>query len=291
MGYLHIENLYKNQEVLLFKECYALEKIHGTSAHVLFDPAGSIYFHHGGAKRETFNALFIPSELCEVYEREFLKSTKLYLYGEAYGGSMQRMSKTYGPALKFIVFDVKVDNNWLSVPQAEDVAHKFGLEFVAYWQIPTDLNMINTVRDNPSPQSMRNGMGMDNKMEGIVLRPIIEMVKNNGNRIIAKHKRDDFAETKTPRPVVSLDKLQVLQDAQAIADEWVTAERLRHVLDKLTVPVTIEGMREVIKAMQEDVFRESINEVVDSKEARGAVSKKTAQMFKTYLQEELRGRS
>ena len=34
MGYLHIDNLYKNQTIMLFKECYAMEKIHGTSAHV-----------------------------------------------------------------------------------------------------------------------------------------------------------------------------------------------------------------------------------------------------------------
>ena len=36
MGYLHIENLYRPiaQSILLFREVYALEKIHGTSAHV-----------------------------------------------------------------------------------------------------------------------------------------------------------------------------------------------------------------------------------------------------------------
>lgn len=28
MGYLHIDNLYKAQEILLFRTCYALEKIH-----------------------------------------------------------------------------------------------------------------------------------------------------------------------------------------------------------------------------------------------------------------------
>jgi len=29
MGYAHIENLYKNQEILMFKRCFAMEKIHG----------------------------------------------------------------------------------------------------------------------------------------------------------------------------------------------------------------------------------------------------------------------
>ena len=34
MGYMRIDNLYKNQAVLSFKEVYALEKVHGTSAHI-----------------------------------------------------------------------------------------------------------------------------------------------------------------------------------------------------------------------------------------------------------------
>ncbi len=29
MGYMHIDNLYKDQTILMFRECYALEKIHG----------------------------------------------------------------------------------------------------------------------------------------------------------------------------------------------------------------------------------------------------------------------
>ena len=35
MGYLEIKNLYADARVLGFKEVYALEKIHGTSANVL----------------------------------------------------------------------------------------------------------------------------------------------------------------------------------------------------------------------------------------------------------------
>lgn len=34
MGYMHIDNLYKDARVLSFKHVYALEKIHGTSAHI-----------------------------------------------------------------------------------------------------------------------------------------------------------------------------------------------------------------------------------------------------------------
>lgn len=30
MGYLHISNLYRDQRVLMFKEVFVLEKVHGT---------------------------------------------------------------------------------------------------------------------------------------------------------------------------------------------------------------------------------------------------------------------
>lgn len=30
MSYLHIPNLYKDQTILLLRECFALEKVHGT---------------------------------------------------------------------------------------------------------------------------------------------------------------------------------------------------------------------------------------------------------------------
>ena len=47
MGYLHIDNLYKAQDILNFKTCYALEKIHGTSAHLKWDN-GELTFFSGG---------------------------------------------------------------------------------------------------------------------------------------------------------------------------------------------------------------------------------------------------
>ncbi len=57
MGYLHIDNLYKNQEILMFKECYALEKIHGTSAHITWN-SPALTYSSGGEKHERFVALF-----------------------------------------------------------------------------------------------------------------------------------------------------------------------------------------------------------------------------------------
>lgn len=285
MSYLHIDNLYKNQDILLFKECYALEKIHGTSAHLTFNcnPKPSVHFSSGGEAHSRFVSLFDESKLLETFAVLALPlETCLKIFGEAYGGRQQGMSSTYGKELRFIVFDVMIGDNWLDVANADDVAKSFGLEFVHYVKVPTELAALDAQRDAPSVQANRNGIEGDKKREGVVLRPLIEVKKNNGSRIIAKHKGDDFRETAKPRPVVDLAKMEVLQEATAIAEEWVTPMRLLHVLDKLPGHC-IEKMREIIAAMREDVLREGSGEIVDSKFVSSAIAKKTAELYKQRL--------
>lgn len=279
MGYLHIDNLYKNQAILLFRECYALEKIHGTSAHVGWKD-GALRFFSGGEKHERFVSLFATTLVDQFVA---LGHSEVTVYGEAYGGSQQGQAYRYGKALRFVVFDVRVGESWLSVPQAADVAFKLGLEFVAYRRVSTDLEALDAERDAPSDQARRNGVEGDQPKEGVVLRPIVELTLNNGERIIAKHKRDEERETKTPRHV-DPGKLQVLEEARSIAEEWVTDTRLAHVLDKVQPAMDFAETGLVIHAMVEDVLREGAGEIVDSQQARKAIATRTAKMFKAYVQ-------
>jgi hypothetical protein len=280
MGYLHIDNLYKDQRILMFRECYALEKIHGTSAHVSWRD-GHVQFSSGGEKRERFVALFDEPKLVMAFAG--LGHDVAIVYGEAYGGSQQGQKWRYGEKLRFVAFEVQVGDLWLAVPQAHDVVTKLGLEFVHYAKVPTDLPALDAERDAPSEQARRNGIEGDQPREGVVLRPFLELSDNGGGRIISKHKRDEERETATPRKVVDPTQLQVLTRAVEIADEWVTPTRLVHVLDKMGPGVGIERMRDVISAMVEDVMREGAGEIVDSREARVAIGKKTAEVFKARL--------
>jgi len=277
MGYLHIDNLYKNTEILLFKECYAMEKIHGSSAHLQWKD-NKIIFFSGGEKHETFKKIF-DEEFLEIKFKELFENINVTIFGEVYGGKCQGMSETYGKEMKFIVFDVKVGDNWLDVPNAENVAKKFNLEFVDYVKVKTDLKLLNAERDKDSTQAIRNGCGEGKLREGVVLRPLIEVTKNNGSRIIVKHKRDEFLETKTKREV-NPEQLKILEDAKAIAEEWVTPMRLNHVLDKLGNPTEIEKTGIVIKAMIEDVTREAKGEIKESKQSMQFIGKKTAELYK-----------
>lgn len=285
MGYLHIGNLYKEQDVLLFRECYAMEKIHGTSAHVLWKD-NKVAFSAGGASHDNFVKLFDEEKLRQGFAGTGLE--KIVIYGEAYGGKCQGMSETYGKELKFVAFDVKMNDVWLSVPQAHDFAGKtLGLDFVHYVKIPTTFEAIDAERDADSVQAVRNGVGTGKNREGVVLRPLIEVRKNNDERVISKHKRDEFCETKTPRPVMDPAKLEVLAQAERIAEEWVTLERLNHVLDKMP-GAGMENIPDLIRAMREDVYREGKGEIVESKEAEKSIGKRTAILFKQLLNDRMR---
>jgi hypothetical protein len=122
-----------------------------------------------------------------------------------------------------------------------------------------------------------------------VLRPLIELRKNNGKRIIAKHKGKAFAErVHTPKvQETDPDKLQVLVDAAEVADEWVTSMRLVHVLDKLEWS-DMGDTRKVIDAMVEDVRIEGKGEIEWSRLVDKAIANKAAKMFKQHLMDKLK---
>ncbi len=282
MGYAHIENLYKNQEIMLFRECYAMEKIHGTSAHVTWKD-GRVFFHPGGESYVNFVKVFDAEALKLAFEA--LGHPEITVFGEAYGGKQQAQSHRYGKVLKFVAFDVKIGDRWLSVDKSDSVAKKLGLEFVHYVRCSTDIETLNAERDAASVQAVRNGIETPQPREGVVLRPLIEVTTNDGSRIVSKHKRAEERETKTNRELTDPSQLAVLEKAEDIANEWVTPTRLQHVLDKMEPGIGLDRTRDVIVAMVEDVVREGKGEIVDSKDARKAIGKKTAELFRKRFQD------
>lgn len=288
MGYLHIENLHKDTSILLFKECYAMEKIHGTSAHVGLHNR-TLNMFPGGEKPDKFAALFDTEALLRSLIDKFGEG-EVVIFGEAYGGKQQGMSKTYGEELKFIVFDVKIGDLFVDVPVAEKIAGDCGFDFVSYARVPTSALALDAERDRPSVQAARNGCeGNTDRFgfcppirEGVVLRPIHECQFNNGKRVISKHKRAVFSERVTDVPLDGA-KLKVLEDAQGIAREWVTATRLEHVLDKLGNPTDMSATGKVMAAMVEDVTREASGEIVDTPDVRKAIGRAAAALFKAKV--------
>lgn len=297
MGYLKIKNLYQAPELAtgLLGRVYCLEKIHGTSAHVSWD--GSLKFFSGGEKHERFVALFDQTVLEAAFVA--LGYPSVVVHGEAYGGKQQGMGKTYGPDLKFVAFDVKIGETWLSVPDAHDVAKKLGLAFVHYVEAPATVESLDRERDMPSVQAALNGTaGPDAPKirEGIVIRPLIELQRSDGSRVIAKHKRAEFGETATPRVVDDPVRAVALADAQKIAAEWVTPMRLVHVMGSIgghgrgsrrcVGPLTMSDTPAVISAMIADIRAESEGEInwdADKHGIEKAIGRATAKLFKEGL--------
>lgn len=276
MGYLKIPNLYRPEAapLLLFKELWALEKVHGTSAHLGHTPEKGLFFFAGGCPHDQFVKLFDPV----VIER--LSRGNCTIYGEAYGGKCQGMKKTYGDALRFIAFDVRIGDSWLAVPNAVEVATGIGLEFVPHEKVSCDLPALDAIRDRPSEVAKLRGITEDRPREGVVLRPFVELTMNNGSRLIAKHKGEAFAEREHVPKVGQ--PLEVLQAAEAIATEWVTPMRLDHLLGK-GVDLTEQNIGKLIGLMTADIEVEGSGEIVASKEARQAIGKATAKLVKDRL--------
>lgn len=289
MGYRKIPNLYKNQEILAFRKCYATEKVHGTSAHVSYDGETKEIRYFSGESKPAFEAFFDKPKLKELFEALELETANITVYGECYGGKVQGMSSTYGKEVRFIVFEVRINEYWQNVDRAKYWADRLELEFVPYKIIPATIKRFDAERAKFSEVAERRGCGTDKKREGIVLRPLIEYQHQNGGRLLAKYKNEIFSERKSKRDTKSDPKLQLLKsNAKEAAEEWVTPMRLLHVLDKISGEVKdMTRTREVIGEMLEDVIAESQNELAVSDQLRCAISARTGKILKQYLQDKL----
>jgi hypothetical protein len=285
MSYMHINNLYRAQDILLFRMCYAMEKVHGTSAHVSWRPGFPLHLFAGGCKQEHFEAVFDKDALLASFNAKWAGTPvqNVTVYGEAYGGKMQAMSKTYGPDLRFIAFEVQIDGVFLNVLKACEVAMQLGFEFVPFRVIETDMQVIDAERDRPSEVAVRRGIAEPMPREGVVLRPLEEMTKNSGERVICKHKGEAFSERLHTPKVANPAKREILSQAEKIAEEWVTPMRLMHVLDKFTMTLQTSDTGTVIRSIVEDVEREAKGEILESKEARRAIGARAAWLFKDWL--------
>jgi hypothetical protein len=288
MGYMKIPNAYKDPTVLQFKKVYALEKIHGTSQHVGYKN-GNLVFYHGGETRQLMLDFFNHDALLYFFSSKFTPDNEVVIFGEGYGGKQQGMRDTYGPKFHFTAFDVKIDGTWLDVPSAEAFCKEAGIEFVPYEFIDATEENINRERDRDSVVAVRRGMGEGHIREGVVLRPPFEVRMNNGERCMAKHKRDEFREHKSSRSVLNMtaEQLLVLSKAEEVADEWCVPMRLEHVIGALTkdgVEPSMQDVPAIINRMVEDIYVEAKGEIVESKEVRKAIGTRTVQLFKQRLQ-------
>jgi hypothetical protein len=166
------------------------EKVDGTNIRVYWDGYRiSIAGRTDKAKipphlYKYLSDLFLTPEMESLFEQTF-GDKEAYIFGEGYGAKIQKNGELYSEAPKFIVFDVTVDGNELSLVNISDVALKLGLSMVDVVFHGTLEEAITYVKQHPN--SYLNGG--THEMEGLVLSPLAaKLYDKNGDIIKCKCK-------------------------------------------------------------------------------------------------------
>ena len=190
-----IEGEFRNNAVkyLADNQWICTEKIDGTNIGVVWD--GHKVSFQGRTERaqipahlvNKLNELFGDSQTEELFEQVF-GETKVILFGEGYGAKIQSGGNYIPDGCSFILFDVYIVDSdlWLERPNIEDVAKKFGIDVVPVIMTGTLYEAIDFVKTQP-----KSTIGTAN-MEGLVCKPLVDMLDRQGNRIIVKVKVRDF---------------------------------------------------------------------------------------------------
>ncbi len=178
------------------------EKVDGTNIRVMGHPErlhdlGSQGSHasvkFGGKTDNAQIPTFLLEKLQQTFTSEKMKEvfgeTEVCLYGEGYGARIQKGGKYIPDGVDFTLIDVLIEGWWLRRDDIEGIAQKLGIKIVPVIAEGTLEDAIRLVKS----QTLLSKFGsQDFLMEGLVLKPKIELRNRQGNRIITKLKHKDF---------------------------------------------------------------------------------------------------
>ena len=159
------------------------EKVDGTNIRVAFDGEKVVF---GGRTDNAQLPAPLVARLTELFSHQYAKYQNLCLYGEGYGGKIQKAGSTYGPNQDFVLFDVWCNGVWLNRIDVEDIAMSLDIDVVPVIGAGTLTQMVDSARDG-----VKSTWG-DFIAEGYVARPETELLTRNGSRVITKVKCRDF---------------------------------------------------------------------------------------------------
>jgi hypothetical protein len=184
------------------------EKVDGTNIRVMWgdsrlvsaalgQPAAPGRCEYGGktdnaqlptALLSRLREMFDPIDRSELETRlPKLGTAPITLYGEGYGAKIQKGGGNYkADGCDFVLFDVLVGTWWLQRDAIEEVADVLRLRVVPIVFEGRLFEACDLVRDG-----FKSEWG-DFQAEGLVLKPAVELLARNGDRLITKIKTRDF---------------------------------------------------------------------------------------------------
>ena len=168
------------------------EKVDGTNIRIIWD-GHKVSFAGRTDKAqmpaELSNLLFEwfgGEENEQLFEQKF-GSTPVIFYGEGYGKGIQNGGFYYDKQ-DFILFDVKINDNWQPRESVEDIANYFQINVVPIVLEGTLNDAVEYIKKKPFSKIAQEVY----VMEGVVGRPKIELNDRCSNRVIVKIKVNDF---------------------------------------------------------------------------------------------------
>lgn len=189
-----IEGQFRDEMVEFLKDnmWQFTEKIDGTNIRVYWD-GHRVSFHGRTDKAQIpadlvnrLNELFGGNVNEEMFEQKF-GEMEVMLVGEGYGEKIQN-GGLYRKGQDFILFDVRIGNNWQPRESVEDIARYFNIDVVPIVLEGTIQDGIDYVKTKP-----KSKIGTADS-EGLVGRPKVELQNRTGKRVVVKIKVSDFKE-------------------------------------------------------------------------------------------------
>lgn len=252
----HLENLNRAQSVLAAPRVWITEKIDGFNVRFTRQGDGLLV----GTRNKIIDPIKEPSQGFGPWISGLGSTVHMMLPGEVFYGEwagkgiLGRID--YGEP-SFWLFAIQlIDGSWAEPTEVTRAAWEFGWNVVPtlYHGAPLPVEMLDEMRQAPSvaaPGQFR---------EGIVITPYPAVFDEHGHRLIAKFKSPAFEERASQRKT-AVPTIIDLTAVQPFVDEYVTAERLVHVLEQVREaeggdPLDPRLTGPVLKTMYEDVVRE-----------------------------------
>ena len=166
------------------------EKVDGTNIRIIWD-GENIEFKGKTDRAE------IPKPLMDVLESIFdpvdmtavFGSKSVCLYGEGYGYKIQSGKGYRAESHGFILFDVNINDMWLDFNNTLAIAESLKIEHVPVVGIYTLKEAVQVVKEG-----FKSLIAEDTNLtsEGLIMKPMIELMNRKGERIISKIKHKDF---------------------------------------------------------------------------------------------------
>lgn len=172
--YRKIIGLNEPYETLKDIQWYGTEKVDGTNTRILWDGHRISIMGHTEKSQlpkhltEYLSNIFLTSEMEYVFEQIF-EDKEVAIFGESYGNKIQKDGEKYiNDNVGFIIFDININNFWLSRENVENICKRLNFDVVPI--------VFNGTLDEAKEFILKHPcstLSKEHEMEGLVLKPKI----------------------------------------------------------------------------------------------------------------------